>query len=79
MSQLPKLKVVRFPVGEPKEEIMELEQARYRFNYYDLSTVLVEGEVVQSHEELVRLAGRDDFKDRELLNVVVLAEFVSGG
>lgn len=79
MSVLPKLKVIRFPVGYPREEIMDLEQARYRFSYNDLAAILVEGKPVQSHEELVQLASQDYFKDRELLEVVVISEFVSGG
>ncbi len=79
MPESPKLKVVRIPFGEPREEIMEIEQAMYRFNYNDMAAILVEGEAVRSHEELLQIASRDEFKDKKLLEVTVVAEVVAGG
>ncbi len=79
MSALPKLKVVRVPVGYPKEEIMDLEAARYRLNYDDMSAILVEGRPVRSHEELVELVNQENFQNREFIEVTLVVEFYSGG
>ena len=78
MSKLPKLKI-KLPFGYPNEEICELEQAEYRFSYGGAAVVIVEGQVVNSHEELVRLATQDDFRDREFLEVVLVVDLVAGG
>jgi len=41
--------------------------------------VVVEGQVISSYEELAQLASRDDYKDREFLEVVLLPAISSGG
>lgn len=79
MSALPKLKVVRLPFGIPQEEVMEIEQAMYRFNYNDMAAILVEGKPVRSHQELLDIANSEEFKGKELLEVTVVAEIVAGG
>ncbi len=56
MSLMPKLKVVRVPVGYPKEEIIELEQAEYRLNYNE-TVILAEGHPVRNYQELIEVAG----------------------
>ena len=79
MSKLPKLKV-KNPFGDPSEDICELEQAKYRFFDHPQDVLfLVEGEVVSTYEELVKLASRDDYKDREFLQVELLPSLVGGG
>lgn len=78
MAKLPKLKVKRL-FGYPDEDICELEQAKYRFNYGGDVVIMVEGQVVNSHEELVQLATQDNYKDREFLEVVLITELVGGG
>ena len=61
------------------EDICELEQARYRFSYGSGVVVMVEGQVVNSYDELVQLAAQDKYKDREFLEVVLIVDLVAGG
>ena len=78
MYKLPKLKVKR-PVGHPSEEIREFEQGRYfLFSYGDGVFVVVEGQVINSYEELIQLAAQDCYKDKEFLEVIIVPE-ISGG
>ncbi len=78
MSKLPKLKI-RLPFGNPSEDICDLEQAKYRFTYGGEIIVVVEGQVVNSYEQLVQLAAQDAYKDREFLEVELLPAIVGGG
>ena len=78
MSKLPKLKV-KLNFGYPNEDICELEQAKYRFSYGGGVVVVVEGQVVNSHEELLELATHDNYKDREFLDVLLIADIPAGG
>ena len=78
MSRLPKLKI-KLPFGNSDEDICELEQAKYRFTYGQEGLVVVEGQVVNSYEELVQLASRDDYKDKEFLEVELLPTLPGGG
>lgn len=78
MSKLPKLKV-QSPFGSGNEaDICDLEQAKNRFDYGYETMVLVEGQLVNSHEELVKLATREEYKDKEFLEVVLLP-YIAGG
>jgi hypothetical protein len=78
MSKLPKLKVKR-PFGYPREEIRELEQAQYfLFSSGSGALVVVEGQVVNSYEELVQLAAQERYKDREFLEVVMAIQMGGG-
>jgi len=79
MSRLPKLKLKK-PFGYPFEENREFEQAQYfLFSYGDSATVMVEGQVINSYEELVQLAAQDCYKDKESLEVLLLPAVVGGG
>ncbi len=78
MSKLPKLKV-KYSWGYPTEEIMDLEEARYRFQFDGDTVHLIEGELVPSYAELVELASQDKYKDIELIEVVLVASMVTGG
>ncbi len=78
MSKLPKLKI-KLLFGDTGEDIYELEQAKYRFTYGQEGMVVVEGQVVNSYEELVQLASRDDYKDKEFLEVELLPTLPVGG
>ena len=40
---------------------------------------MVEGRLVRSYEELVRLVAQDDYPDRELLEVELLLTSIIGG
>ena len=78
MSKLPKLKV-KLPFGYPNEDICELEQSKYRFSYGGEVLVVVEGQVVNSYEELVQLVKQEDYKNKEFLEVTLLPAIVGGG
>jgi len=79
MSRLPKLRLKK-PFGYPFEEIRDFEQAQYfLFSYGASAVVMVEGQVINSYEELVQLATEDCYKDKESLEVVLLPAVVGGG
>ena len=77
MSEFPKLKVTHLIDGQRSEEIFDFEQApQFLFNYDVI--VAVEGEVVRTYEELVQLATRGNFKDRDFLEVQ-METVIAGG
>ena len=76
MSPLPKLKI-KLPAGNSGEDIFNLEQAKDRLNFDD-GIIMVEGQTVHSYEELLKLARRKDFRNREFLEVV-LRQIIVGG
>jgi hypothetical protein len=77
MSRFPKLKVTHWIDGKTSQEILDFEQAPdFLFNYDVI--VAVEGEVIRSYEELVRLASRDQFRERDFLDVQ-LETVIAGG
>ena len=79
MSRLPKLKLKK-PFGYPLEEIRDFEQAQYfLFSYGASAIVIVEGQEINSYEELVQLAAQDRYKDKELLEVELLPAVIGGG
>ena len=78
--KLPKPKIMYpegYPVG-PREEICELEQAKYRFNYSE-TVVMLEESIVHSYEQLVQLTSQDEYEDREFLQVELLPPAIEGG
>ena len=79
MAGLPKLKIVKFPFGYPREEILDLEDARYRISYSDQAAILVEGHPVQSYDEIVEMINQGVFKDKDVLEVMIVTEFIGGG
>lgn len=76
MSRLPKLKI-KLPFGYPSEEVCELEQAKYRFDFVDV-VLVVEGQGVHSYDELVQLATQDNYKNKQFLEVVLIP-LIEGG
>lgn len=79
MSKLSQLKVIS-PLRY-KEEIYDLRQAKdvlFRYNGI-LMYVLVEGQLIQSYEELVQLAAQDRYKDKEFLEVRQMPIMPGGG
>ena len=78
MPRLPKLKLKK-PFGYPFEEIRDFEQAQYfLFGYGDSAIVMVEGQVINSYEELVQIGVQDCYKDKESLEVVLLPAVIGG-
>ena len=66
MTNMPKLKVLN-PSWDVPEEIRDFEQGKY-FPFHS-QTVVVEGEVVYSYEELVQLAAQEHHQGKESLEV----------
>jgi len=81
MSELPKLKVKWWSLGSPDEEaICTLEQAKeVIFGNRPAVLIFVEGEMINSYEELVRLASQERYKGNEVLNVALVVADISGG
>ncbi len=78
MPDLPRLKI-KLPSSTVAEEICDLEQAKYRFNWgHEPFLILVENETVFSYDDLVKLAQQDRFKSKEFLTVE-LQPFLAGG
>jgi hypothetical protein len=77
MSEFPKLRVTHLIDGQRSEEMIDFEQAPHFLFNYDV-IVAVEGEVIRTYEELVQLASRDHFKDRDFLEVQ-METVIAGG
>lgn len=77
MPKLPKLRVKTFPGGS-SEETHDFEQAK-DLPFLDV-LIFVEGQRINSYEELIQLAAQDSYRDKESLEVMVLsAGLVDGG
>ena len=72
---LPKLKIEIF--GHAGEDVCELEQSKFLFIFTD-KTVMVDGQKIDSYNELVRLAGTDEYRNRKFIEVVLLPTVVGG-
>ncbi len=78
MSKSPKLKIQSLYGPGNEADICDIEQAKNRFDYGSDTIIVVEGQVVNSYDELVRLASNDKYKDQEFLEVVLMP-FIAGG
>ena len=66
MSDLPKLRVT-LPFAHIDEEVYDLEQFKHHFNQgNEAYLITVEDQLVNSYEELVLIATRNCYKDKEL-------------
>ena len=81
MSNLPKLKVKWQTTGSQEEEtICDFEQARgVVFGSWSWAFIIAEGKMIRSYEELVELAARDEHKDKDVLNIMLLDPAIGGG
>ncbi len=78
MPKLPRLRIKPSSPGAP-EDVFDLEQARYRFNWgHEPFLIVVEGQPVSSYEELTQLAEQDLFGEKEVLEVE-LHPLLAGG
>jgi hypothetical protein len=78
MSEVPKLRI-KSTSQKVAEEVCTLEQMKYRFNWgHEPFLILVEGQVIGSYEELIELAKRDRFENREFLEAEVQNILVGG-
>ena len=73
---MPKLKIKSLLEASEKEDICELEEAINRFDYGPESIVVVEGRIINSDEELIRLAEQN--QDKEFLEIMILP-VIEGG
>ena len=79
MSELPKLKIKWFL--EPfRETTIDFEKAKYSLPFGPPYTLLIvlDGQVINSYDELVQLATEKHHRDKEFLEVVVMTA-VGGG
>ncbi|MFC1951797.1 hypothetical protein ACFLYI_01990 [Chloroflexota bacterium] len=77
VPELPRLKV-RLIFSDTSEDLYDLEQARNCFSYQE-GLVVVEGQVVNSYEELVKLVSDERCKDKEFLEVWLIQALLGGG
>ncbi len=78
MSGLSKLKV-KWLLESSREETIDLEQAKYHLPFgppYSL-LVILDGQRINSYEELIQSVSQDCYKGKEFIEVVVLRP--SGG
>ena len=80
MSELPKINVKWWTLGSPDEETTcSLKQAKeVIFGNRPAVLVFVEGEMINSYEELVQ-AAQERYKGKEVLNVALVVADISGG
>jgi len=73
MSKLPKLRVKWF-VEPFRETTIDFEKAKYSLPFgppYNLS-IIFDGQVINSYDELVELTNKEHNRDKEFLEVVVV-------
>ncbi len=80
MSELPKLRVRSLLSGEAsaETEVNDLEQVRRHFDADGETIVVVEGQLINSYDELVKLIARGEFKGKEMIEVTLLP-LIEGG
>lgn len=78
MSSLPKLKIQSFLEPESKVKICDLGQAESYINYGVEMVVLMEGNLIHSHQELAELVRKEPYRDKEFLEVTILP-VIEGG
>ena len=71
------LKVMIKDFGSIREDVCELDQAGYLFNLSD-KVVVVDGQKLQNYNDLIQLAARDKYKNKEYIEAVLLS-LVAGG
>lgn len=80
MSKLPKLKIVRMTEHPVVEETRNIEDVQYLLlGLMSGAMVAVEGQIINSYAELVQIAARDCYNDKEFLEVVVAPFPIGGG
>ena len=78
MSKLPRLKVQSPFASGNEADICDLEEAKHYFDYGSEAVILVDGQVVNSYEELIQIAAGENYKDKEFIEVVRLP-LIAGG
>jgi len=57
--------------------VFDLEQARDRLNF-ERGTILVDGQRINSFDELVQLSARPEYRDRDVIEVVGVLPIAGG-
>lgn len=81
MAKLPELKIKWWSLGTQDEDMTcEFEQAKeVIFGNKNWILAFAEGEMITSYDDLVKLAAREEYKDKEVLNVTLLVPGIGGG
>ena len=81
MPKLPRLKIKWWSLGTQEEEMTcEFEQAKeVIFGNQTWILAFAEGEMINSYDDLVKLATREEHKDKEVLNITLLVPGIGGG
>jgi hypothetical protein len=77
ISKLPKIRVESPIAGRPKK-LYNLEDAKEHLRFRPGSLISVDDHIINSYEALVQLAGLEEFKDREFLDVKILVRAGGG-
>ncbi len=75
-SGFPRLKI-KLPSGIDEWYVVDLEQAGSSLDF-EHAVFMVEGQTVHSYEELFALVTRDDYREKESLEVTLL-QVIEGG
>ncbi len=78
MTTFPKLKVRK--AWNQEESTVATEEARSLLFEHGLDMmVIVEGQVIYSYEELIRIVSQDCYQGKEFLDVVMVPNWSAGG
>jgi hypothetical protein len=72
---MPKLLIKVF--GDPGEDLCELEEAKYFLSFAD-RIIIVDGQNINSYDELVKIVSQDKYRDQEFIEVIQ-APMITGG
>ena len=79
MSKLPRLKI-NWQEGSQSDETYELDRVKELiFDQGPGVLVFVEGQLINSHEELVQLVAQERYQNREWLWVFLVPRTIGGG
>ncbi len=72
---MPKLLVKVF--GDPGEDIYELEEARYLFDFAN-QIVVIDGQNARSYDDLLKMVSQEKYRDQEFIEVVQIPAITGG-
>ncbi len=72
---MPKILVKVF--GDPGEDICELEEARYLFDFAN-QIIVIDGQNVRSYDELVKIVSQEKYSNQEFVEVVQIPAIAGG-
>jgi hypothetical protein len=72
---MPKLLIKAF--GDPGEDICELEDAKYLFDFTS-QIIVIDRQNARSYDELVKIVSQEKYKDQEFIEVVQVPAITGG-